>query len=311
MRKEDIAPWDRTTKIISALTVLILLAASVAVHNLFAAGLAVLILVLAWVYTPREYRLDDRFLTIGRPAGDVQIKREDIREVHVATSGDLSGSIRLWGSGGLFGYYGLFRTARLGNCRWYVTDRRKCVVLITPAKTLVLSPVDPAGFVAELQPAGSPPPIPGYAPGRDSRLGVLIGGSITIAGIALAVAAMLYSPGAPGYTLTPDSLSIHDRFYPVTLRAADVDLSEMRIVNIATDKDWRPVLRTGGFANFHYHAGHFRVASGRSVRMYRADGKSLVLLPAKQGRTPVLYQVSQPEQFMSEVRREWTYPPAR
>ena len=38
----------------------------------------------------------------------------DIREVRPATKDDFGGCIRLFGNGGLFGYYGLFRTSKLG-----------------------------------------------------------------------------------------------------------------------------------------------------------------------------------------------------
>jgi hypothetical protein len=37
------------------------------------------------------------------------------------------------------------------------------------------------------------------------------------------------------------------------------------------------------------------VASGHTVRMYRADGKRLVLLPAKGNAAAVLLEVGQPE----------------
>ncbi|MBV9770294.1 MAG: hypothetical protein JOZ32_12035, partial [Bryobacterales bacterium] len=37
--------------------------------------------------------------------------------------------------GGLFGYYGLFTTAKLGKSTWYVTKRENGVVVIAGAKT--------------------------------------------------------------------------------------------------------------------------------------------------------------------------------
>jgi len=124
--------------------------------------------------------------------------------------------------------------------------------------------------------------------------------------VAGAVAtSMLYSPGPPAYTLTKASLAIHDRFYPVTLSAANVDAGSVRVIDIDNDRDWRPILRTNGFASAHYHAGWFRVASGGTVRMYRADGKRLVLLPPKGGGTPVLLETKEPEAFIGQIRQEW------
>ncbi len=70
---------------------------------------------------------------------------------------DLRGCIRLWGSGGLFGYYGLFRTSTLGKCTWYATDRKKLVVLIAERKTTIYSPDDIEGFLSAV---GEQVPIP-------------------------------------------------------------------------------------------------------------------------------------------------------
>jgi hypothetical protein len=53
----------------------------------------------------------------------------------------------VFGNGCIFGYYGLFRTSRLGDCSWYVTDRSKAVVAVTDAKTAVFTPADTDGFL--------------------------------------------------------------------------------------------------------------------------------------------------------------------
>jgi hypothetical protein len=105
--------------------------------------------------------------------------------------------------------------------------------------------------------------------------------------------------------LTPEALTIYDRFYPVTLNAAAVDVEHIRIVDFGVDTDWRPTARTNGFANSHYRSGWYRVANGQKVRMYRADSRRLVLLPPKDDGAPVLLEVSQPERFVEQVRQQW------
>lgn len=136
-----------------------------------------------------------------------------------------------------------------------------------------------------------------------------MGAVIALAGVAVALLgvafALLYAPGAPGYTLTADTLTIHDRFYPVTLRAEDVDVGQARIVDLTADPEWRPTLRTNGFSNLHYHAGWYRVAGGKKVRMYRADCKQVVLLPPRGAGVAVLYEVGEPARFIAELRRQW------
>jgi hypothetical protein len=80
------------------------------------------------------------------------------------------------------------------------------------------------------------------------------------------------------YTIKDEPLTKHDRFYPVTLHANAIDAENIRIVDLAGDPEWRPTLRTNGFANAHYQSGWFRVAGGRTVRLYRAGGQRLVLI---------------------------------
>jgi hypothetical protein len=233
--------------------------------------------------------------------------------VRAAAPDDLKGCIRLFGNGGLFGYYGLFRTSKLGKCSWYVTNRDNAVVLITSAKTVILSPDDVNGFVATIRTIASIPNAqrsePASGSARSIRSGGLpgkiIGVAIGILVILLVAGSLLYSPGPPRYTLTPDGLTIHDRFYPVTLKAADVDIERVQVVDIDANTDWRPTMRTNGFSNMHYHAGWFKVGNGKKVRMYRADGRRLVLFPPKADGAPVLVEVSQPEAFIQKMRQAW------
>ena len=191
------------------------------------------------------------------------------------TREDFTGCLRLWGNGGLFGYYGVYQTTKLGKCYWYVTNRSKTVIVATPTRILVLSPDDLAGFIGA---AGVPSTGVTSGDAPQFQLGSAWGNvtgklvAIGIAGLALALisATLLYSPGPPGYTLTADRLTIHDRFYPVTLQADAIDAGHVRIVDLARESAWRPTLRTNGFANLHYQSGWFRATNGKTVRLYRA-----------------------------------------
>jgi hypothetical protein len=240
---------------------------------------------------------------VRRLAGQARIALDDVREVRRSTPDDSRGCIRLWGSGGFFGYYGLFRSAKLGKFTGYVTNRNNSVVVITGSSTALFSPDDVDGFLAAIRDA---PPVPASdAPRRSRGLGTIIGIALVVAAMGLAVAANLYSPGPPSYTLTPTELTIHDRFYPVTMLADDVDTGQIRIVDLTQDPEWRPTARTNGFANRHYQSGWFRVANGQKVRLYRADGRRLVLLPPKSDGVPVLYQAEDPNGFAGAVRAAW------
>jgi hypothetical protein len=304
--------FDLASKLISGIVFGGLLLAAFATQSMVVGGLGLFVLALAYAYSPRGYSVEGNTIWVDRLAGRARFDLEGLREARVTEQDDLRGCIRLWGNGGLFGYYGLFRTTRLGPCTWYVTDRSRTVVLANGAKTALFSPDDVDGFLAAVRAgapgwveAGTRAPVDapfaaqsiwrrGYAP---AAVGFLV--------LAFVAAALLYSPGVPDCTLSPATLTIHDRFYPVTVQAADVDASQIRVVDLAAEVSWRPTLRTNGFGNPRYQSGWFQTANGQKVRLYRAGGQRLVLLPPKSSAAPVLLQVEDPEAFVARVRQAW------
>ncbi|MGA2143860.1 MAG: PH domain-containing protein [Bryobacteraceae bacterium] len=308
------ASYDGTTKIVSAIVCVLVMLIPIAIHTVpmgpLVGGLGLFLLILAYAYSPRGYRVAERAIAVRRLIGDIRIPLDDVREARIAGADDFAGCIRLWGSGGLFGYYGVFRTSKLGKCTWYVTSRRNSVVVIAGAKTVVLSPDDPERFVAAIR---AFVPVSGTGAGEfyptpaAGGLGwhVWVGALVGVLAVAVVAAAMFYSPGPPSYTLTPDSLTIHDRFYPVTVTKAEVDVGGIRVLDFAVDRNWRPTERTNGFANTHYQSGWFRAVNGQRIRMYRAGGSRLVLLPPKGDGAAVLLEVRDADRFVAQLRHEW------
>jgi Bacterial PH domain len=267
----------------------------------------------AYGYSPRGYAIRDRAVVVKRLVGNVRIPLDGIRELRSAGADDLVGCIRLFGSGGLCGWYGLFRTAKLGKCTWYVTNRGKAVVAVTAGKTVVFSPDDANGFIAAIRAlVPVPQAVDSAVNSRVSysssgSLGKFIGGAVAIVAISLAAFANFYAPGPPRYTLTPQALTIHARFYPVTVNRGAVDIDHVRIVDLDVDRAWQPTRRTNGFASAHYRSGWFRVADGKTVRLYSAHGKRLVLLPGTGDGATVLLETQDPEKFVRDVRQEWSH----
>ncbi|HTW68163.1 MAG TPA: PH domain-containing protein [Bryobacteraceae bacterium] len=304
------ASYDRFTKILSSAVCAGMLAVIVFSHSIIIAALALVVMFIAFAYSPRSYTIEGRAILVRRLAGSARIALDDVREVRRATSGDSQGSIRLRGSGGLFGYYGLFRSAALGDFTAYMTSRKNNVVLITGAQTVLFSPDDVDGFLSAIQtvaPSSGTRGAPPIAIRRRS-LAIPIAAAVAVGGVALALAisAFLYSPGPPAYTLTSTLLTIRDRFYPVTLQRSNIDIAGIRIVDLAAEPQWRPTLRTDGFANSHYQSGWFRIGNGQKVRMYRAGGDRLVLIPSNNsGAATVLYQAEDPDRFLAAIRAAW------
>jgi len=146
------APYDSLAKVITASILVTLLVVVGVTHSVVVSILAVLLLVAAYAYSPTSYSISEGSIVVGRLIGNVRIPIDSIRAVRAATKDDFRGGIRLFGSGGLFGYYGVFLTSKLGRSTWYVTNRRNAVVVATGAKTVVLSPGDVDGFLAAIRP---------------------------------------------------------------------------------------------------------------------------------------------------------------
>ena len=309
------ASYDSTTKILSAGLTVLLVGIGAMMHSVLAIALAAAIVALAYAWSPRSYAVAGRSVVVQRLVGAVAIPLDGIREARRAGDDDFAGCIRLWGNGGLFGYYGSFSTSKLGRSWWYVTDRGNSVVVITDHGTNLFSPDDVDGFLAAIRASGAAAGLPPGEPylsaallgrGGGNRIAAMFGLPIAAIAIALAAFAFLYSPGPPAYTLSPTSLAIHDRFYPVTVDASSVDVKGIRVVELGPDSAWRPTARTNGFANSHYRSGWFRAANGEKVRMYEAGSRRLVLLPPKGRGNAVLLEVGQPDQFVEELRRNWS-----
>jgi hypothetical protein len=268
--------------------------------------LMALIFGVGYAFSPRSYFVSDDAITIRRLIGSVRFPLASLSEARRATPDDLRGCIRVFGSGGLFGYYGLFRTSALGTIPWYVTNRQN-MVLVRGEKSAMFSPDDVDGFLVALgKPTGDAPSyeLSLQKSGGNMAMRLQIGlalllGVVTLGAVGFAVT---YSPGPPACTFDGNRLTIHDRFYPVTLNGADVDAANIRVVDIGPGSDWQPVSRTNGFANAHYRSGWFRVRNGQKVRLYVESAKRVVLIPPKGSGNAVLLEVADPQSFVDAAQ---------
>ena len=149
------APLDRPTKfitaaIIAAVTGLML---SIPVAEVGWLGMVVawalpaVGIALGYAYAPKAYRWrGDGVLEVQRRLFGARTLRIDEAQLTSAVFG--LGGIRLIGSGGFFGWYGLFWRKDTGRYRSYVTDRSRLVRCSGPDGIIVVSPEDPQAFVA-------------------------------------------------------------------------------------------------------------------------------------------------------------------
>lgn len=157
------ASFDKTTKVITALVavlMLIILAslwislkeAGAWLPLLLMAVVSFLSLIMPYGFSIKKYQLSKEELTICRPFGNKRFPLTALMAATVIDPKQLRWSWRLFGSGGMFGYYGTFGNKQLGTMTWYLT-RRDRTVLVTTVKNrkLVLSPDDTEGFIKTYQ----------------------------------------------------------------------------------------------------------------------------------------------------------------
>ena len=308
------AHFDRLTQIVSGGMVLMLVA--VPLIAMKAGAVAVLValaslavLALAFAFSPRDFEISDGAFRVKRLIGDVVFPLTSLRFVRDAAPADFQGCVRLWGSGGLFGYYGLFWSKALGKSTWYVTDRRKAMVMANGSQVVLVSPEDRGGFLEAIEHADGETLAP-CSKSAAGGLALALTVIFAIVGVILAlVVAMVvfYAPGRPPLDLTRESLVIHSRFYGTTVAASSVDAAHVRVVDLRTESGWKPTMRTNGFGNPHYRAGEFKTADGRAVELFTTGSERLVLLPRfSNDGLPILLDVNEPDQFAARIRQEWS-----
>lgn len=155
------APLDKMTKTITTI-VLILALVSISIgiyaiykevshYRAFFSLLIVLIgfslFVLPYLFSPLEFMITTSGIVIKRLLRNINLPFSDIISMK-RISKDIVITARLWGSGGLYGFIGLFYVKDLGKTWMYVTSRDKMVLIETiRGKKFIISPSDPDSFV--------------------------------------------------------------------------------------------------------------------------------------------------------------------
>ena len=155
------APWSTSLVVVSALSVAVLVAVAVSFALFFPQGplpllkllvvlIPAIVLVGSALFTVRAYEVSGPDeLGVRRLLWTTWLPLAGLRKAW-ADPAAMSRSWRLFGNGGLFSITGLFWNRRLGRYRAFATDPRRAVVLRFGSRTVVVTPDEPATFVAEL-----------------------------------------------------------------------------------------------------------------------------------------------------------------
>lgn len=88
---------------------------------------------------PRYLLVDDKSIVITHPIGQTVILKSEITEISAVERSDIRGSIRLFGSGGFFGWFGIFRNSKLGTYRLYSGQLENLYLIKTSTKSYIIS----------------------------------------------------------------------------------------------------------------------------------------------------------------------------
>jgi hypothetical protein len=114
------------------------------------AWISPVVALIATLYVVRSFALEGRDLLVERLIWWTRIPLDDLRRVSLDPD-ILRGSLRIAGNGGLFSITGWFWNRRIGRYRAFITDPKSAVILVTPSRTIVVSPSDPAMFVERVR----------------------------------------------------------------------------------------------------------------------------------------------------------------
>jgi Bacterial PH domain len=122
--------------------------------GLFLAVISLITLIPTYIYSVTSYQVADQALIINRPfsKSDKVIPYSEIDSAYLPDKKDFKWTIRTFGNGGIFGYYGYYANKKLGSFRMYATNRKNRIIVVLKKQheKIVLSP-DDIGMAEALQ----------------------------------------------------------------------------------------------------------------------------------------------------------------
>lgn len=98
-------------------------------------------------YMPIRLKADNEKIIVKNLFGSPKIPLSEVIETRRISKSEIDGSIRTFGSGGLFGYLGRFKNNRLGSYDMYATELKNLILIRTSNKKYVFSCSRPQKFV--------------------------------------------------------------------------------------------------------------------------------------------------------------------
>ena len=152
--------WGKSVKVVTFLVFVLVL--SVMIFSLYVcfikgeiAGILMVtviclgILTIPYLFAPKSFELTKSGVVVRRLLKSFEIPYSKIRKAYLTDIPILG--VRLWASGGLYGYYGLYYLQKFGRTWIYATRRKNVLLLEVNGNRYVISPKNPEEFLKLLE----------------------------------------------------------------------------------------------------------------------------------------------------------------
>jgi hypothetical protein len=107
----------------------------------FPVGILFIVLVVSYLMSSTGYSISEKELNIIHPIGAKTLALEDIKSALEINKSDIMWSLRTFGVGGVFGFYGKFYNRKFGRMNFYMSQYKNLILIETQSgKKLVISP---------------------------------------------------------------------------------------------------------------------------------------------------------------------------
>lgn len=108
-----------------------------------------IITIICYVYKPLSYEISSSRIIIKRLVGSINIELSHVKEVKSIGKLAVFSTVRLFGVGGLFGYFGTFWNNKYGRMTYYATKRKGAVMIVTHKNALIVITPDDVDLFLE------------------------------------------------------------------------------------------------------------------------------------------------------------------
>lgn len=120
--------------------------------------------------------------------------------------------------------------------------------------------------------------------------------------LLLLFAFFAYSSRATRFEISPEGLAIRGTLYGRAVPWSALEVDQASVVDLRTDADFRPRLRTNGLGLPGYRVGWFRMRRPGKGLLFVTDPTRVVALPTRDGYT-LLLSAREPAEFIAALQR--------